>query len=102
MMRTKTTLAALVPLLTPLAVHAALNAKRPPADETLVVTAGSADDSTHAAAGAGFKTDDLSVGPLGNKAWLDLPYSSTTVNKEMIENQQAQSVSELLKYSPST
>ena len=102
MMRTKTTLAALVPLLTPLAVHAALNAKRPPADETLVVTAGSADDSTHAAAGAGFKTDDLSVGPLGNKAWLDLPYSSTTVSKEMIENQQAQSVSELLKYSPST
>ena len=33
---------------------------------------------------------------------IETPYSSTTVTKEMIENQQAQSVSEMLKYSPST
>ncbi|MGE0963634.1 TonB-dependent siderophore receptor, partial [Escherichia coli] len=41
-------------------------------------------------------------GPLGTKSWIETPYSSTTVTKEMIENQQAQSVSEMLKYSPST
>ncbi|WES70621.1 TonB-dependent siderophore receptor [Superficieibacter sp. HKU1] len=69
----------------------------------MIITGRSSDaDSTHAVAGAGFKTNDIDLGPLGNKAWVDTPYSSTTVNKEMIENQQAQSVSELLKYSPST
>jgi len=72
-------------------------------EENMIITGRSSDaDSTHAVAGAGFKTNDIDLGPLGNKAWVDTPYSSTTVNKEMIENQQAQSVSELLKYSPST
>ena len=72
-------------------------------EENMIITGRSSDaDTTHAVAGAGFKTNDIDLGPLGNKAWVDTPYSSTTVNKEMIENQQAQSVSELLKYSPST
>ncbi|WP_414163185.1 TonB-dependent receptor [Superficieibacter sp. BNK-5] len=72
-------------------------------EENMIITGRSSDaDSTHAVTGAGFKTNDIDLGPLGNKAWVDTPYSSTTVNKEMIENQQAQSVSELLKYSPST
>ncbi|HBA1390135.1 TonB-dependent receptor [Citrobacter koseri] len=68
----------------------------------MIVTSQPSADTTHAASGAGFKTNDIDVGPLGNKAWVDTPYSTTTVTKEMIENQQAQSVSELLKYSPST
>jgi len=72
-------------------------------EENMIITGRSSDaDTTHAVTGAGFKTNDIDLGPLGNKAWVDTPYSSTTVNKEMIENQQAQSVSELLKYSPST
>ncbi|HKS34740.1 MAG TPA: TonB-dependent receptor, partial [Enterobacteriaceae bacterium] len=58
--------------------------------------------STQAASGAGFKTAELDVGPLGNKAWIDTPLSSTTVTAAMIENQQAKSVSEMLKYSPGT
>lgn len=69
-------------------------------DQILVTaTPAAAEDN---AAGAGFKTADIDVGPLGNKAWIDTPYSSTTVTQQMIENQQAKSVSELLKYSPST
>ncbi|MFV0476526.1 MAG: TonB-dependent siderophore receptor [Parahaliea sp.] len=53
-------------------------------------------------AGAGFKTSNIDVGPLGNRAWIDTPYSSTTVSRQMIANQQAKGVSELLKYSSST
>lgn len=101
-MKTTTTLAALLPFLTPLAMQGALAAKNSSSGQTMIVTGDAPADTTDAAAGAGFKTDDLEVGPLGNRAWVDLPYSSTTVTKEMIENQQAQSVSEMLKYSPST
>ncbi|WP_297206654.1 TonB-dependent receptor [uncultured Pluralibacter sp.] len=101
-MKIKTTLAALLPVLGPAVLQNALAAAPHAPEEQMVVTASPAADSTDAAAGAGFKTDDITVGPLGNKAWIDTPYSSTTVTKEMIENQQAQSVSELLKYSPST
>ncbi|CDL48671.1 Ferrichrome-iron receptor [Escherichia coli ISC41] len=68
----------------------------------MIVTGNTAADTTDSAAGAGFKTNDIDVGPLGTKSWIETPYSSTTVTKEMIENQQAQSVSEMLKYSPST
>ncbi|YCH31497.1 TonB-dependent siderophore receptor [Erwinia sp. D4-22] len=52
--------------------------------------------------GAGFVTSELDVGPLGNKSWGDTPYSSNTVTQPMIENQQAKSVSDLLKYAPDT
>ena len=54
------------------------------------------------AAGAGFVTTEVTPGPAGSKAWLDTPYSTTTVHAAVINNQQANSVSELLKYSPST
>lgn len=99
-MNTSTKLATLLPLLVTLTPHAADAADS--TEDEMIVTARPATDSTDAQAGAGFKTSDIDVGPLGNKAWIDTPYSSTTVTKEMIENQQAQSVSELLKYSPST
>lgn len=81
----------------------------PPEDEAsdsredkIVVTGNTPSATAETASGAGFKTTDIDLGPLGNKAWIDTPYSSTTVTKEMIKNQQAKSVSELLKYSPST
>lgn len=93
-------LATLLPLLMTLAPQSAhaVNAS----EDEIIVTGQPTAQGTDAASGAGFKTNDIDVGPLGNKAWVETPYSSTTVTREMIENQQAQSVSELLKYSPST
>ncbi len=34
--------------------------------------------------------------------WIDTPYSTTTISREIINNQQAKSLSELLKFAPST
>ena len=99
-MNKPTQLATLLPLFISLAPHSAHAANT--SEDEIIVTSQPSADTTHAASGAGFKTNDIDVGPLGNKAWVDTPYSTTTVTKEMIENQQAQSVSELLKYSPST
>ncbi|WOJ29494.1 TonB-dependent receptor [Citrobacter koseri] len=99
-MNKPTQLATLLPLLISLAPHSAHAANT--SEDEIIVTSQPSADTTHADSGAGFKTNDIDVGPLGNKAWVDTPYSTTTVTKEMIENQQAQSVSELLKYSPST
>ncbi|UXY11003.1 TonB-dependent siderophore receptor [Kosakonia sp. ML.JS2a] len=99
-------LATLLPLLIPFATQAATstanNSDTKQKDDEIVVTGQTSTTLNDAAAGAGFKTSDIDVGPLGNKAWVDTPYSSTTVTHEMIENQQAKSVSELMKYSPST
>jgi iron complex outermembrane receptor protein len=50
---------------------------------------------------AGFQAKEVELGPLGTRAVLDTPYSVRTVSREMIENQQATSVHELLKYLPS-
>ena len=103
-MNNPTRLASLMPLLltfsAPL-VHAA-ERTTDSKEENIIVTGKHVAASTQAASGAGFKTSDLDVGPLGNKAWIDTPLSSTTVTSAMIENQQAKSVSEMLKYSPST
>ncbi|MBJ9139663.1 TonB-dependent receptor [Citrobacter koseri] len=99
-MNKPTQLATLLPLLISLAPHSAHAANT--SEDEIIVTSQPSADTTHAVSGAGFKTNDIDVGPLGNKTWVDTPYSTTTVTKEMIENQQAQSVSELLKYSPST
>ncbi|GLR10276.1 TonB-dependent receptor [Mixta theicola] len=66
----------------------------------MVVSAAASSSSDNA--GAGFVTSDLDVGPLGNKSWLDTPWSSNTITQPMIENQQAKSVSDLLKYAPDT
>lgn len=103
-MNNPTRLASLMPLLltfsAPL-VHAA-ERTADGKEDNIIVTGKSTSASAQATSGAGFKTADLDVGPLGNKAWIDTPLSSTTVTSAMIENQQANSVSELLKYSPST
>ncbi|HCB9839929.1 TPA: TonB-dependent siderophore receptor [Escherichia coli] len=98
-MKYYTTIAALFPALTSLV---SLPAQADTSEDEIIVTGNAVNDTTDSAAGAGFKTNDIDIGPLGTKSWVDTPYSSTTVNKEMIENQQAQSVSEMLKYSPST
>ncbi len=71
-------------------------------DEVLTVTGSALSPATESASGAGFKTPEIELGPLGTRAWIDTPYSSTTVTQPMIKNQQAKSVAELLKYSPST
>lgn len=97
--------AIVLPLFTPLMTAAAGSADkkvnpRAAGEEQILVTA--APRVNEQSAGAGFKTADIDIGPIGNKAWIDTPYSSTTVTQPMIENQQAKSVSELLKYSPST
>lgn len=44
---------------------------------------------------------DLSVGPLSNKQLMELPYSVTVLTNDVIENQQATSFRELIKYMPS-
>lgn len=98
-MKHYTTIAALFPALTTL-VSLPAHADTP--EDEIIVTGNAVNDTTDSAAGAGFKTNDIDIGPLGTKSWVDTPYSSTTVNKEMIENQHVQSVSEMLKYSPST
>lgn len=99
-MNKPTYLATLLPVLITLtsqSVHA-----EAASEDEIVVTSQPSGNPASAPSGAGFKTNDIDVGPQGNKAWVDTPYSTTTVTKMMIENQQAQSVSELLKYSPST
>lgn len=74
---------------------------QPQKEATMVVTPRTASDApTATQAGAGFVTQEIELGPLGNKEWIDTTYSTRTLNKEMIANQQAQSVSELLKYTP--
>lgn len=93
-------LASLFPLLLTLTPQSTFAAASP--EEVMVVTSKLSGNSTHAESGSGFKTNDIDIGPLGNRSWVETPYSTTTVTKEMIENQQAHSVSELLKYSPST
>ncbi|CPR20009.1 TonB-dependent receptor [Brenneria goodwinii] len=75
----------------------------PSKEDQIVVTAAAPSGVTpDTKAGAGFVTPDIDLGPIGNKNWIDTPYSTNTVTREMIDNQQAKSVSELLKYTPST
>ena len=101
-MKTEITLAALLPALASLAPLHTYAASSSTPEDVMVVTGNGAADTADYAAGSGFKTNDIDIGPLGTKSWVDTPYSSTTVTKEMINNQQLQSVSEMMKYSPST
>lgn len=104
-MKKMTKIAALMPLLislTPYTASAQDHPQQQNHEDEIIVTGNTLTSAEENAADAGFKTRDIDLGPLGNKAWIDTPYSSTTVNKEMVKNQQAISVSELLKYSPST
>lgn len=51
---------------------------------------------------SGTTADDATLGPLGKRPLLDLPYSISVVPATLIENQQATSLTEVMKYLPST
>ncbi|OAT45796.1 ferrichrome-iron receptor [Proteus hauseri ATCC 700826] len=53
-------------------------------------------------AGAGFVTREVDMGPLGEKKWLDTPYTTNTFTQSMIENQKITSVADILKYNASS
>jgi len=53
-------------------------------------------------ASSGFDADTATLGPLGARELLDIPYSVYVVTPEMIKNQHAASLPELMKYLPST
>jgi iron complex outermembrane receptor protein len=48
-----------------------------------------------------YNADSVSLGPLGNKKLLDTPFSMTVVPQDLIENVQAQTVNDTLRYLPS-
>lgn len=70
--------------------------------DTIIVTDKPSHITPQTQAGAGFVATDIDMGPLGTRQWLDIPYSSNTVSEAMIRNQQSKSVSEMLKYLPSS
>ncbi len=70
--------------------------------DTIIVTDKPAHTTPATQAGAGFVATDIDMGPLGTRQWLEIPYSSNTVSEAMIRNQQSKSVSEMLKYLPSS
>lgn len=51
---------------------------------------------------SGMRPKTGSVGPLGRRKLQDIPYSINVIDKKMIENQQATTLPDLLKYMPST
>lgn len=51
---------------------------------------------------SGFNAKTATLGPLGSIALQDIPYSISVISAEMIQNQQATSLTDLLKYLPST
>ncbi len=73
----------------------------PAVSVTGTVDAGGAEKRTGTAE-EGYRVSEASMGPLGQKAALDTPYSVQTLPQELIWNQQVDSNAELLKYLPST
>ncbi len=49
----------------------------------------------------GYRVDSVSVGPMGDKNPMDIPYSINAVSEEMMENQQITTLKEVSKYLPS-
>jgi iron complex outermembrane recepter protein len=49
----------------------------------------------------GFLDKNVTVGPLGQKKAIDTPYQINTIPKEVIENEQAQGLQDVVKYIPS-
>jgi len=50
----------------------------------------------------GYRVDDVSIGPLGERKILDTPYSITVMPGDLMENQQMTTLKEVTKYLPST
>src|ERR1700744_2381536 len=55
----------------------------------------------NAATNPDYNADTVSLGPLGDKKLLDTPFSMTVVPQDLIENLQAQTVNDTLRYLPS-
>lgn len=51
---------------------------------------------------SGFGAEMATLGPLGSKRLADIPYSVSVISEDVIRNQQASSLTDLLKYLPST
>jgi len=52
-------------------------------------------------ASGNYRVDHAELGPLGDRPWLDTPYSLTTVPAELLDNQQLKSVRDAFRYLPS-
>jgi iron complex outermembrane recepter protein len=64
--------------------------------ETVIVT-GMADGS----AAAGYRVEDANLGPLGDRKAQDTPYSLNAISGDLLYNQQAANISDVVKYDPS-
>lgn len=51
---------------------------------------------------SGVRAKTATIGPLGRREIKDTPYSVSVIDKTLIENQQATTLPDLLKYMPST
>jgi iron complex outermembrane receptor protein len=56
---------------------------------------------SRATPGAGFQSREVGIGALGTRSIQDTPYSISVIPSEIIENTQATSLNDLLKYMPS-
>ena len=52
-------------------------------------------------AASGYRAESVSVGPLGEKSPMEVPYSITVVPREILENQPTTGMAGLTKYNPS-
>ena len=52
-------------------------------------------------AAAGYRAESVSVGPLGDKNPMEIPYSMTVVPRDILENQPTTGMAGLVKYNPS-
>jgi len=85
----------LVPIFTSMVTSLSLHAQTTQQLPAVVVTAELLDES-------GFESKTATLGPLGRRDLLDIPYSVSVIPAEMIKNQQASSLNDLIKYLPST
>jgi iron complex outermembrane recepter protein len=69
---------------------------------TVTITGTNDDLSINAEAGAGFRNDKAHAGILGVRDLQDTPYSITVIDSTMIENTDATSLTDVMKYMPST
>ena len=65
------------------------------------VTVESAPPATDGSAADGYRVKNVDLGPLGSQSVQDTPYSITTVPAALIDNQQAKSINDIIKYDPS-
>lgn len=48
-----------------------------------------------------YRSDRVTLGPLGERAWVDTPYAVSAVPAELVDNQQLKSVRDVFRYLPS-